>query len=77
LVRIRNELVHGFVQSHDIWTQDGLTVAIDHLRAVYEIIDARFLEMREWVQSVRASAQHALDAITGNADWQVSGEEHS
>lgn len=57
LVRLRNELVHGFLQACDVWSVDGLREAASYLRGAYDVIDARFVELRGWVQMIQGLAE--------------------
>jgi hypothetical protein len=59
LVKLRNDLVHGFIARHDIWTATGLASAIDHLDTAYAEIDQRFVELRGWYEQM-AGMQQAL-----------------
>ena len=55
LVTLRNELVHHFLESHDIWTEAGCLVAKDYLDECFKKIEAHYNELREW-------AKHGLEA---------------
>lgn len=59
LVKLRNDLVHGFIERHDIWTTTGLSSAIDYLDTAYTTIDERFIELRDWYRQM-ANSQQAL-----------------
>ena len=60
LVELRNELVHHFLEKHDIWTNRGCVAAEAFLDACYEQIDGRYLELHGWAKhSVEARAHIA------------------
>lgn len=57
LVELRNQLVHHFVQQHDIWTEAGCLSADAHLDRCFEQIDQRYQELRGWVQSMNEARE--------------------
>lgn len=50
LVRVRNDLVHHFIEQFAIWTNAGCEAALDHLHGCYARIDQHYLELREWAE---------------------------
>lgn len=50
LVKLRNELVHHFIEVHDIWTVAGCASADAYLDDCYRLIDERFEELRQFAQ---------------------------
>ncbi len=46
LVRMRNELVHHFIERFAIWTNEGCAAALEHLLACYSRIDRHYMELR-------------------------------
>lgn len=51
LVEVRNELVHSFIDQFDIWSVEGCLAAADSLKRTFELIDAKFLELRDYAES--------------------------
>ncbi|GGP23797.1 hypothetical protein GCM10010970_37970 [Silvimonas iriomotensis] len=52
LVKLRNELVHHFLQLFDVWKADGCVAAEAYLDNSYETIDGHFITLRGWAQSM-------------------------
>jgi hypothetical protein len=50
LVELRNELVHHFIEIHDIWTVEGCARAEAYLDDCFRLIDERFGELRKIAQ---------------------------
>jgi hypothetical protein len=50
LVKLRNELVHHFIEIRDIWTESGCANADSYLDDCYRMIDERFEELRQIAQ---------------------------
>ena len=50
LVNLRNELVHHFLEKHDIWTEAGCQIADAYLDDGFKQIDAHYEELREWAK---------------------------
>jgi len=75
LVRMRNALVHHFVERFDIWTNEGCRGALEHLHSTYRRIDEHYAELREWAEGMdKARALHASFAQTpAFLDWMVNG----
>lgn len=51
LVELRNELVHHFIEIHDIWTVEGCASADAYLDDCFLLIDERFEELRKIAQN--------------------------
>lgn len=51
LVDVRNELVHHFLEKHDIWTESGCVEAQAYLDACFEQVDERYMELHAWAKS--------------------------
>lgn len=47
LLALRNELVHHFLEGHDIWSEEGCVEAQTYLDASYEQVDARYRELEQ------------------------------
>lgn len=88
LVRMRNELVHHFIEGFSIWTNEGCSAALEHLRGCYVRIDRHYMELREWAEQMEnAQAMFASFAQTpvfldlmvnaiapdGNIHWPSAG----
>ena len=50
LVDLRNELVHHFLEKHDIWSESGCISAHAYLDACYEQVDERYMELHAWAK---------------------------
>lgn len=55
LVNLRNELVHHFLEKHDIWTEEGCLTAGTYLDDCFKQIDTHYERLRGW-------AKHNLEA---------------
>jgi hypothetical protein len=88
LVRMRNELVHHFIERFSIWTNDGCDAALGYLRACYELVDRRYAELREWAEHMEKARETAasfartpmfLDMVVngiapdGTVHWELAG----
>lgn len=50
LVDLRNDMVHHFIEIHDIWTEEGCVQADAYLDDCFRLIDERFEELRKIAQ---------------------------
>jgi len=88
LVLVRNNLVHHFIDQHDLWSLDGCRGAHDTLKAAYSRIDQHFEQLRGWAehmdQARRLAAEFAQSdafrdlvihgiAPDGSVDWPAAG----
>ncbi|NWG75313.1 MAG: hypothetical protein HXY24_12005 [Rubrivivax sp.] len=88
LVLLRNNLVHHFIDQHDLWSLDGCRGANDALLAAYSRIDELFEQLRGWAEHmdqarrltaefVQSDAFHDLVANgiapDGTVDWPAAG----
>ena len=88
LVLLRNNLVHHFIDQHDLWGLDGCRGAHDTLTAAYVRIDQHFEQLRGWAehmdQARRLAAEFAQSdtfhdlvihgiAPDGSVDWPAAG----
>lgn len=88
LVLLRNNLVHHFIDQHDLWSLDGCRDAHDSLVAAYSRIDQNFEQLRGWAehmdQARRLAAEFAQSdafrdlvingiAPDGSVDWPAAG----
>ncbi len=62
LVELRNDLVHHFIENHDIWSVDGCARAAEYLDECFRLIDERFEELRN-------IAQHHQEAMSQMASF--------
>ncbi|HMS04564.1 MAG TPA: OST-HTH/LOTUS domain-containing protein [Burkholderiaceae bacterium] len=88
LVSLRNNLVHHFIDHHDLWSLDGCRGAQDALVAAHSRIDQHFEQLRGWAEHmdqarrltaefVQSDAFHDLVvngiAPDGVVDWPAAG----
>ena len=52
LVLLRNDLVHHFIDQHDVWSPDGCRAAQDVLVAAYDRIVLHYQELQTWAKSL-------------------------
>lgn len=88
LVELRNNLVHQFIDQHDINRPDGCRGASTALIAAYERIDHHFEELREWARDLLRMRERMAAAMApgmpfymalvhgihpdGTIDWQIA-----
>jgi hypothetical protein len=88
LVLLRNNLVHHFIDQHDLWSQDGCHGAHDALLVAYSRIDQHFEQLRGWAEHMDQARQLAAEFVQsdvfhdlvvngiapdGTVDWPASG----
>jgi hypothetical protein len=88
LVLLRNNLVHHFIDQHDLWSVDGCRVADEALVAAYDCIDQRFEQLRGWAEHMDQARRLAAEFVQsdvfrdlvingvapdGAVDWPASG----
>lgn len=88
LVRMRNELVHHFIERFAIWTNEGCVAALEHLLACYARIDRHYLELFDWAKNMDEARNQAAEfarsqafhdmvvngiAPDGSVDWEWAG----
>jgi len=88
LVRLRNDLVHHFIDQHDIWTVPGCARAEQALLTAYSRIDHHFEQLRSWAEHMEQARQLAAEFVQsevfrdlvingiapdGSVDWPSSG----
>jgi len=88
LVLLRNNLVHHFIDQHDLWSLDGCRDAHDSLVSAYSRVDQHFEQLRGWAehmdQARRLAAEFAQSdafrdlvingiAPDGSVDWPAAG----
>jgi hypothetical protein len=52
LVDLRNDLVHHFLETHDVWTESGCLAADAHLDDSFKLIDAQYKELRQLAEHI-------------------------
>ncbi len=75
LVRLRNNLVHHFIDQHDLWSTDGCLTARDALVAAYEHIDKSYEQLRGWAEHMDEARRQAAEFLQSDAghDFMVNG----
>lgn len=88
LVRLRNNLVHHFIDQHDISSSDGCRGAQDALITAYTLIDQHLGQLRQWAETMMKTRQVVSEALQseevidffvngiypdGKVDWNASG----
>ena len=88
MVLLRNNLVHHFIDQHDLWSLDGCRGAQESLVAAYSRVDQHFEQLRGWAehmdQARRLAAEFAQSdafrdlvingiAPDGSVDWPAAG----
>lgn len=67
LVTLRNDLVHHFIDQHDLWSVDGCHRACDALVTAYSRIDQCFEQLRGWVEHMEQSRRLAAEFVQSDA----------
>mgnify|MGYP001253910518 CR=1 FL=1 len=75
LVLLRNNLVHRFIDQHDLWSLDGCRGAQDALVAAYSRIDQHFEQLRGWAEHMDQARQLTAEFVQSDAfhDLVVNG----
>ncbi|KIT15160.1 hypothetical protein jaqu_31050 [Jannaschia aquimarina] len=75
MVGLRNNLVHHFIEQHDISSVDGCSRAQDALVTAYSRIDKNLAQLREWAKEMKNLQQAMSDVMQseGFTDWLVNG----
>ncbi|MBY6159409.1 OST-HTH/LOTUS domain-containing protein [Mameliella alba] len=88
MVDLRNNLVHHFIDQHDIGSLDGCHGAQDALVAAYSSIDRHLTQLREWVEDMEKLRLAAAEVMQtqafrdcfikgvssdGSVNWYASG----
>lgn len=88
LVRLRNDLVHHFIDQNDIWTVLGCARAKQALLTAYSRIGHHFEQLRSWAENMEQARQLAAEFVQsevfrdlvingispdGSVDWPGSG----
>ena len=67
LVLLRNNLVHHFIDQHDIGTLDGCRGGRDALIAAYTRIDQHFEELRAWTKGMHDARRALAEVVQSDA----------
>ncbi len=67
LVALRNDLVHHFIDRHDLWSVDGCLRASDALVAAYSRIDQYFEQLRGWAEHMEQTRRLAAEFAQSDA----------
>lgn len=67
LVLLRNDLVHHFIDQHDLWTLDGCRDAHDALVAACTRIDQYFEQLRSWAEDMDQARRLAAEFVQSEA----------
>lgn len=75
LVRLRNNLVHHFIDQHDISSSDGCRGAQEALITAYALIDQLLGQLRQWAEMMVKTRQAMSDALQSKEviDFVVNG----
>ena len=63
LVLLRNNLVHHFIDQHDLWSLDGCRGAHDALVADFNRIDQHYERLRRWAEGLERTKRMMADLI--------------
>jgi uncharacterized protein with HEPN domain len=63
LVNMRNNLVHHFIDAHDLWSVEGCHSAQDALVLAYEQIFQNYERLCELAENMNRSRQLMADAL--------------
>lgn len=74
-VRLRNNLIHHFIDQHDLWSLDGCRDAREALVAAYTRIDQHIEELRVWAEDLEQCRRLAAEFFRSDVchDWMVNG----
>lgn len=61
LVKMRNDLVHHFIERFDVFSIGGCLAADSYLQGCYESIDGHFLTLRGWVEGMDRARKAAAE----------------
>ncbi len=63
LVLLRNNLVHHFIEQHDLWSLDGCRGAHDALVADYSRVDEHVKRLREWAENTEQCLRLVAEVV--------------
>ncbi|WP_137110120.1 OST-HTH/LOTUS domain-containing protein [Rhodobacter sp. SY28-1] len=67
LVQLRNELIHHFMEKHDLWTMEGCRTAQEDLMAVCDRIGTHVARLRESATDLERVLQEASQTVRSEA----------
>ena len=67
MVLLRNNLVHHFIDQHDLWNSDGCRGARGALVTAYSRIDQHFGQLREWAEDMEKMRQAISGVVQSEA----------
>lgn len=75
LVLLRNNLVHHFIDQHNLWSVDGCRSAQDALVTASSRIDQHFEQLRGWAEHMEQARHLAAEFVQSDAfhDFVVNG----
>lgn len=75
LVLLRNNLVHHFIDQHDLWSLNGCLSAQNALIAAYDRIDQNYERLREWAEDMDRMRQALSEVLKSEEfhDFFVNG----
>lgn len=75
MVLLRNDLVHHFLDQHDIWSSDGCRGAQDALVIAYSRIDQHLEQLRKWAEDMEQAQRMMSEFMQSKVfkDWVVNG----
>lgn len=75
LVLLRNNLVHHFIEQHDLWSLDGCRGAHDALVADCNRIGQHYEQLREWAEDMDHARRRLVEFYESDdgKEWMVNG----
>lgn len=75
MVGLRNNLVHHFIEQHDMSSVNGCSRAQDALVVTYSRIDQKLAQLRGWAEELKNMQQVMSDVMQSDVftDWLVDG----
>ena len=67
LVRMRNDLIHHFLERHDLWTLEGCSNAQAELASSCDRIGEHLVRLREWAASIESVLHEVGKHVRSNA----------
>lgn len=65
-VGLRNNLVHHFIDQHDLWTTDGCRKAQDALLTSYTLLGQYFEQLRGWAEHMQQTRKLAAEFVNSD-----------
>jgi hypothetical protein len=66
LVQMRNDLIHHFMERHDLWTLEGCTRAEAELALTCDRIGEHLVRLREWAASIGTALDEVGKQVRSN-----------